>query len=93
MPVPQPFLAPVTEGAVAREAARLFPRYFDWAGACVYLTISRRGLTRLVQRGLPAIRLGRGLRGALRFDRLRLDVWLAEQSVSVHTSTVDPRSA
>lgn len=72
----------MTSGALARAAAD-WPRYFDWAGACRYLSLSRHALYRLVQAGLPAIRLGHGKRAAFRFDRLRLDAWMAERAIEV----------
>lgn len=71
----------MSDGTLARDASKTWPRYFDWAGACAYLSVSRDGLYRLVRDGLPAIRIGGG-RGHLRFDRLRVDAWMAEQAMS-----------
>lgn len=71
-----------SDGAIAREAATVFPRYFDWAGACAYLSVSRDQLYRWVRAGMPASKIGRGPRARMRFDRLRLDAWMADQAIT-----------
>jgi hypothetical protein len=74
----------VTPAALSRQATEIWPRYFDVAGLCAYLSLSDQwAVYRLVKQGLPASRLGRGVRARYRFDRLRVDAWMELQEVAV----------
>ena len=59
----------MTPAALSRQATEIWPRYFDVAGLCAYLSLSDQwAVYRLVKQGLPASRLGRGARARYRMD-------------------------
>ncbi len=57
-----------------------------------WLKVSARAVYRLVQRGLPCVRLGTGSRARLRFVRREVIEWLRYGADADHGTTEDARS-
>lgn len=76
----------VTDAAIDRQRADLYPAFFSIESAALALDVSEDAIYRLIKsHGLPATRLTPGLRGKFRIDRLRLFAWMDERRVHVPT--------